>query len=120
VLTADIDVRPGSPNNNIQPNSGGVVSVAILSSSDLDAATVDPATLRFGPNQTGVKSVRRLRDVNGDKLRDLVVQFRISESGVRCGDSTVSVSGQTVQGTFFEGSDSIGTVGCKPKNPKKK
>ena len=52
-------------------------------------------------------------DVNGDGRLDLLLHFRTQESGIACGDTSVSITGATLQGQAFRGSDSIVTVGCR-------
>lgn len=52
--------------------------------------------------------------MNGDGLGDLVLHFRTEQTGVQCGDTSVSITGATVSGVPILGSDSITTVGCKP------
>lgn len=49
-----IDIKPGSCPNSFNPDSGGVLPVAILGGADFDVATVDPASLRL----EGVAPVR--------------------------------------------------------------
>jgi probable HAF family extracellular repeat protein len=109
-----IDVKPGSSENPINPRSNGVISIAILSTNSFDPSTVDQASVEFGPNQALATGRGQLQDVNGDGLPDLVLHFRTQDSGIQCGDTSVSITGQTVDGTPIQGSDSITTVGCKP------
>ena len=51
VLPVALNIRPGNANNNINPNSNGVIPVAVLSTNTFDATTVDQTSVRFGPNQ---------------------------------------------------------------------
>ena len=119
--TVQIDVKPGSDPNSINPRSRGVIPVAILSSSiangdsaDFDATTVDPLSLRFGPDEApAFRGWVGFEDVNGDGLLDAVAHFRTQETGVACGDSDVLLTGSTVDGHEFAGADSIITVGCR-------
>ena len=103
VLRAVVNVRPHSGNININPNSDKLIRVAILGTNSFDTSIVDPASVRFGPNQVAADGRSRLRDVNGDGLLDLVLRFRIHGSGIRCNDSFVSISGQTVNGEHNSG-----------------
>jgi hypothetical protein len=120
VLTVAVDVRPGNPNNNINPNSNALIPVAILSANSLDTSTIDQSSVRIGPNQASAEGTGRFRDVDHDGLPDLILQFRTRDSGIQCGDSSVSITGQTVNGTPIQGSDAITTVGCKAAKGKKK
>ena len=73
-----IDIKPGSDPNSINLGSNGVVPVAILSSPDFDAATVNPSTVTLSGATVKLKgnsgNSGSLKDVNGDGLLDLVVQ----------------------------------------------
>lgn len=120
VLSVAVNIRPNNTTNNINPNSNALIPVAVLSTGTFDASIVDQASVRFGPSQTGAERIGHLRDVDNDGLPDLVLQFRIKDSGIQCGDASVSVIGQTGDGILIQGYDSITTVGCKAKNPKKK
>jgi hypothetical protein len=114
VLTVVLDVRPGSPENTINPKSQGVIPVAILSTNAFDASTLDPRNVRFGPNRALATGKAQLDDVNGDGQSDILLHFRTQESGIQCGDTSVSITGETVDGIPIQGSDAIRTVGCKP------
>jgi hypothetical protein len=113
VLTVALDIKPGRAENPINPKSNGVIPVAILSTNSFDASTVDQASLRFGPGQASAQGKGHLEDVNRDGLPDLVLHFGTQASGIQCGDTSVSITGQTVNGVPIKGSDSITTVGCR-------
>jgi hypothetical protein len=114
IVPVTIDIKPGSSPNTVNPKDQGVVSVAILSSRAFDAATVDPATIRFGATGTEAASVRSdLRDVNRDRRQDLVLQFRVPDTRIQCGMRSATVTGKTKSGQPIQGSDSIVTVGCR-------
>jgi hypothetical protein len=120
VLTVAMDIRPDNRNNNINPKSNALIPVAILGTKSFDVSTIDQGSLRFGPNQALPKGRAHLRYVNHDRFLDLVLHFRTQDSGIECGDTSVSITGQTVDGIPIQGSDSITTVGCKAKTGKKK
>ena len=44
----EIDIKPGSDPNSINLRSKGVIPVAILTTEDFDATTVDPLSVEFG------------------------------------------------------------------------
>ena len=109
-----IDIKPDSSRNRINPKSKGVIPVAILTTDILDATTVDPLSVRFGPN--GAKAVPQkwyIKDIDKDGEPDLVLHFKTRATGIRCGDTTASLTGETFDGNFIQGSDFIKTVGCK-------
>ena len=85
----EIDIKPGDPANEVILNSNGVLAVAVLTTPDFDAATVDASDLsriRFGDvNGTArVSPVRAsLDDVDGDGDLDRVLVFSCAASGSR-------------------------------------
>jgi concanavalin A-like lectin/glucanase superfamily protein len=105
-----IDIKP----RTLNPKSKGMTPVAILTTCAFDATTVDPTTVRFG--RTGIEAdpVRSgLKDVNGDGKIDMILHFETRETGIKCGDTSASLTGHTVDGQIFQGADSIRTEGCK-------
>lgn len=113
MIRVTLDVRRGN-GDRIHPGSHGELNVAILSTDSFDASLLDASTLRFG--RTGSEAVpvdARLRDVDGDRRADLVLRFRIRDTGLQCGDTTVSLRGMTVTGESILGSASVSTVGCR-------
>lgn len=71
-----IDIKPGNDQNNINLKSKGVVPVAVLTTDEFDAATVDPASAEFA----GAAPVRwKLADVDDDGDDDLMFHFRTQE-----------------------------------------
>jgi hypothetical protein len=113
-IPVKIDIRPGSFPNTINPKSNGVIPVAILTTESFDASTVDPLSVRFGPK--GAKEAHQkghLEDVNHDGEPDLVLHFRTQNTGIKCGDTSASLTGATLDGDPIQGTDSIMTVACK-------
>jgi hypothetical protein len=119
VIAIDIDIKPGSDPNSINPNSKGVIPVAILGSNTFDVTTVDVTTLVFGPGGAvpahdltdPLVLAEHLQDVNGDGLTDLVCHFWTQDTGIAKGDTLATLTGATLGGTPIEGEDTVRTVG---------
>jgi hypothetical protein len=110
----DIDIKPGSDPNGVNPKSKGLIPVAILSTGDFDATEVDPSTVTFGPaNASMVHNNAHVEDVDADGDLDLLLHFLTQNTGISCGDTDAQLTGQTYGGTSIIGSDAIKTAGCK-------
>lgn len=115
-LTVPIDIKPGGEPNSLNLNSKGVVPVAVLSTAEFDAATVDPASVRFA-GAAPVKSA--LEDVNGDKLKDLVLHLRTQDIVLEKNATTATLTGRAVKGQEISGTDSVRVVeGGRASRPK--
>ena len=118
-----IDVKPGSDPNSINPSNQGVIPVAILTTSiaagdgiDFDATTVDPLTVRFGPGgATECHGRGHIGDVDEDGDLDMVLHFRTQETGIQAGDTKACLTGKSTGGQAIEGCDAIVTVGKSSK-----
>jgi polyhydroxybutyrate depolymerase len=101
-----IDIKP-----SINLAGKGVTPVAILSSNEFDATTVDPTTVLFGPGGWEAKPVHyAYEDANNDGLLDMILQFKTQETGIQAGDTSVTLTGRS-----FFGTDSIKTASPKGK-----
>jgi CSLREA domain-containing protein len=113
VIEVAIDIKPNSIPSSINPESSGVVPLAILTTAAFDATTVDPLSVRFGPSSAAeVHNRGHFEDVDGDGDIDLLLHFRVGSTGIRCGDASASIRGETLSGQIIQGSDSFRTVGC--------
>lgn len=114
VIAVVIDIKPGSFPNSINPKSQGKIPVAILTTDSFDATTIDPTTVLFG--RTGAEAAPvhfAFEDVDGDGDTDMIFHFNTQDTGIQCGDTSASLTGETFSGQMFQGSDSVKTAGCK-------
>ena len=106
-----IDIKPGSDPNPINPGSNGLIPVAIFSSPELDATTIDPTTVELGGATVAVRgkgnSLAHEEDVDGDGLLDLVVQVETTGFDEIGEDGVVILTAETTDGTQITGSDVV-------------
>jgi hypothetical protein len=108
-----IQIKPGDNLPCINPSSKGRTPVAILASSEFDPLTVDRATILAGGITSPVRWGRG-EGVNGDGLLDLVVHFKTQElnaDGLLQDGVDLVISGETLEGESFTGSDLVRLVG---------
>ncbi len=111
-ISVEIDIKPGSDPNSINPRSKGVIPVAILTTEGFDATTVEPLSVEFGPDGASEFHGRgHINDVDGDGDDDLVLHFRTQETGIVAGDTEACLAGETTSGDPIKGCDTIRTVG---------
>ena len=110
-----IDIKPWRFPNRINPRFR-FISVAVFGAKAFDDDPVDPTTLKFGPEGTAAFPwVFEGFDVDHDGLKDFIVFFRPSRSGIQCGATEATVTGETFSGKSFFATDSITTIGCGKK-----
>jgi len=119
-LNIEIDIKPGSEPNSINPGSKGVIPVAILTTGDFDAASVNVTTVLFGKEGNEAAPVHyALEDVDDDGDIDMILHFKTQETGIGEGDTEATLTGQTLDGKNFKGTDAVRIVPPKGKKDKK-
>ncbi len=110
-LPVTIDIKPGSDPNSINLGSSGTVPVAIFSTADFDATSVDPVTVTLADASVRIKGngtpMASEDDVNGDGLLDLVVHVFTSGLQLTDGDVEAVLQGETYDGIPIQGSDMV-------------
>jgi len=113
-----IDVEPRDRQNRVPVKSQATLQVAVRSTRAgevdayaFDACDLDLRTVRFGPR--GARPTGHWKtDVDRDGDRDLVLSFDVRDTGLRCADTTATLSAKTRARTLVSGSDAIRAVGC--------
>lgn len=84
--TVNIDIKPGSYPNIINPKEQGLLPVAVLGSRSFSTSEVNIATIKLedvAPANTGSSNSSKLtysyEDVNSDGYKDLIVFFRVQD-----------------------------------------
>lgn len=115
VTTITIDIKPSKkPKNIIVLKKNKKLKVAIVGDAIFDALQVDPATIKFGPS--GASPIRfKGKDYNHDGFPDLILTFKLNETGISCGDESATLTGETFldPAVTFQGTDSFTIVGCR-------
>jgi hypothetical protein len=103
VQEVQIDVLPGYDPNIIYPFGQGVTPVAVLTSLDFDATTIDPTTVSL----ESAKAVRwAVIDVNTDGMPDMLFDVKTKNIGLAA-DGPVELTGCTWDNRKFEGTDYV-------------
>ena len=114
VNDVDIDIKFHSRRNKIdlRYRRQETIWVTVWSDTDspFDALQIKKDSVRFGPY--GAKVIKhKVRDYNEDGLADLVLRFEVRRTGIACGDTQASLTGETYDGQRFSGTDSVMPVG---------
>jgi hypothetical protein len=113
VIEVQIDIKPGSDPNCINLDANGVIPVAILTTAEFDASTVDPLSVMLEGAVVRVKGksgrAGSLEDIDGDGDIDLMLQVN-NETTLQSGNSIATLTGMTYDGLAIEGKDQIEIV----------
>ena len=106
-IEVNIDIKPGSDPNSINLGSKGVVPVAVLTTDDFDASTVDAATVEFA----GALLVRSTEcDVDGDGDLDMLFRFKTQDLNLTENSTEAFLDGMTYDGLLIWGRDTVNIV----------
>ena len=114
VIYVGIDIKPGSYPNAINCKyRKEVVSVAVLTTEDFNALTVDHTTVTFEgakeihvDRRTGLP-VWHTEDIDLDGDMDLLFHFYRKDTSLTCQSTTGQLKGFTYDGIPIEGTDSV-------------
>jgi hypothetical protein len=107
-----IDIRPGIYPNDVDLKSKDEVPVAILTTADFDANSVDIVTVALA----GAKRARcAWEDVNNDGRVDLLCHFKTKNLNLDKESTVAILTGKTLDGTNILGMDTVNIV---PKTKK--
>ncbi len=113
-VQAIIDIKPGSYPNTINLGSNGVVPIAIFSSSEFDATTIDPLSVSLASAPVNLKgngtAMYSFQDINNDGLLDMVVQVSTQALQLTTTNEMAGFSGNTSYQTEVIGSDSVRVI----------
>jgi hypothetical protein len=104
-----VEVEPRKRQPRVDPLRNKKVRVAIMGSEDLDVRDIVVHSLRLGPDGAEPSGRRRARikDLDRDGHRDLLVRFRAGETGLSVGDTTLCLSGDSATGSAIRGCDAV-------------
>jgi len=112
--TVAIDIKPGSDPNSIKLGSDGNVPVAIFSTPDFDATTVDPETITLASAPVKLKGngtpQSSFEDVDGDGLLDQVVHVDTTALELSETDEEAILDGKTFSGISIQGVDTVRVI----------
>ncbi len=114
-----IDIKPSKKpvDNVINFKKNRNLKVAILGDAVFDALQVDPETVAFGPSEASPVRFKG-KDYNKDGFYDLILTFKLNQTGIACGDTEATLTGETYSGEAIEGSDNFTVEPCHSRWPR--
>jgi hypothetical protein len=102
-----IDIKPETYPNSINLDSKGRVPVAVLTTDDFDATTVDPVTVEFADTMPLRWTVK---DVDSDGDLDLLFFFKTQELDLDSASTEATLTGKTFDLVNIVGTDTVNIV----------
>jgi hypothetical protein len=107
VTPVDIDIKPGSGSNIIDPKSERVVPVAILTTREFKASTVDTSTVVLAGASPVFWS---MKDVDHDGDIDKLLYFEVRDLILDQNSTEAILTGYTKEGIPIKGTDTVKIV----------
>lgn len=104
-----VEATVGIVQGRVNPESNGRLQLALYSTEEFAAGTLDASTARFGPDEARVEHVEET-DVDGDDLADLLLHFRIPETGVDWDTEQMTFTAKTDEGREVSGTADVRLV----------
>ena len=107
-----VDVQPVDRNERIiHPGGPNVLPVYILSTPTFDVQSLDTDSIRLGPRSAEPMFSRGVaRDINRDRLSDLLYYFKVDDLGVDSATSELCLHATTNDGMAVEGCDEVTVI----------
>jgi hypothetical protein len=109
VIPVWVDIKPGDPGElkPINLKAKGRIPLAVLSTDEFDALTIDPSTVVFA----GARHVKAdWEDVDGDGDQDLMLHVLTEDIELRCGNTWATLVALTYDDMLVAGADAIRIV----------
>jgi hypothetical protein len=113
-LVVDIDIKPGCWDKRINLKSSGVLPVAVKTTRDFSARSIDPKTVVFA----GAAPIGYVRhDTDRDRDKDMLFFFKIKKLNLDEDSTEATLRGKTKEGKPFKGTAKLSIE--KPKRKAK-
>jgi polyhydroxybutyrate depolymerase len=104
-IEVPVDILP----DRINPDGRGLTPVAVLSTDEVDATTLELDVVRLGPGEARPRA-SSTQDVDGDGRLDIVLRFATQDLGIEPGDTSAALTGRATDGGAVDGSDTFVTA----------
>ena len=113
-----MDAFPRLSEKLIDRTTRPVTPVAIYGSAEFDAARVNPSSVSLSGAQPMLASTgnvrHKLKDVDRDGHKDLLVYFETKELKVANGEATLRLDGETYDRSWIQGSEQVRLTASEP------